>query len=531
MFWSPHLNFNPLRKRSPQRSSALMATLMIMLGLSALIGLTSEQAVRFLESQRTSSLHTSMNQFEETLLQALQSSFYEEYRRIAAETTRSKIISPSDLDTIVSQAYQRLGIVGNSGTSLTIPHSSGNEIKTKIECTFPAGFTSLDTQAKTPYEAIQGTYSWLDGIAAVQKSIQVEIQLEGKNSFSQGTYQITRRYQLKLLEIPAENISLSSLGNVTLPSLNIQTTSGYFGGNIQGGTGIEFQDRLISGDRRGSHVKGPHHSDETSEGWSSKGYSEIVSTNSVRNLNEQRSPGLGTAIKSSYFFREGLVASGTLTPAEQAQMKSFQPYYQVPPSQRIYGIHQPSAVDASSAFTFYSGSGDEVNTTSLPLWCTIQLETNTVPKVQFLVDLSNVPPDINNEIRVFVGSRLNSLTGSFQQAEVLILPWENIPADRKITVISSNPIVITGNFNQGANPVSAHFFAQQVFYGLNSASQLDFQGSYANYQQNSPGSSIDFRSRDGATASTRNIQLQSASSPTLHASHHYYYLVLKSKIP
>lgn len=529
MFYSLRINFNS-GSALKNRGTALLATLMVMLGLAALIGFTSEQSLRFMESQRTNILQTSMTQVEESLLQAIQSSYYEEYRRVSASNT-SKIIQTSELNSIVEQAYAKLGVSGSARTPITLPQSSGSEVIAEIELNFPTGMTSMDTQAKTPYLPIQGSYSWLDGISAVQKSIQVTLQLEGKNSFSGRTHQIQKRYQIQILEIPIENLSLSSLGNVNLPNLNIQASSGYFGGNVQGGTGVQFQERLVSGDRSGSAVQSPSTSRETPSGWTEKGYSEIVSTNTVRNLDLQRSPGLGTTIKSSYFFREGLASSSGFSSEEQSQLKNFQPYYQTPSSQRIYGTHDPDVSDSALAFTSSAGAGDEQNSSTLPVWCQINLQTNTIRKVQFLVDLSTITPDANQEVRLFVGSRKNSLTGTFDDAEVVILPWATIPSDRKITVISPNPIIISGDFNQGSTPASTHFFSNRVYYGETSAGELHFEGSYANYQQKATGASIDFRSRDGAAASTRNMQFNTTSSPTLHTSHAFYTLVLKSKMP
>ncbi len=518
-------------KITSKKASALMATLMIMMGLAALISFSSEQSVRFLESQRTSSLDTHITQFEETLLQSLQTAYYEQYHQIAINVTGSKIMTNVELDTIIQIAYSRLGVTGNAGTPVTIPTSSGSEITTTIQCNFPSSAVNIDTQSSNPYSAIQGTYTWLDGIFAVQKSIEITLTLQGKNSFSGKIRSTTHRYLLNLLEIPVENISMSSMGNVTLPNAAINAGSGYFAGSIQGGNGVSFQNRLISGNRTGSAVTTPESSQNRPEGWTEKGYSEIVSTNTLRDLTSQRSPALGTSLKTSYFFREGLAAQSGLSSTEQSQLKSFQPYYKTPTGQRIYGIHNPSASDDATALTLLPGSGDEQNASTLPPWTTVHLETNGTHKVQLLVDLSQITPDSNNEINVFVGTRNNSTTGPFTQAEVIILPWDNIPSDRKISVTSPNSILITGNFNQGTSPASVHFFGNKIYYGSTTSTQVKFEGTYSNYQQSSGSSSINFQASDGSIPIAANIIMTPNGSGIIHSNHHYYYLVTKSKIP
>ena len=508
-----------------------MATLMVMLGLSALIGFSSEQALRFLESQRAGSLDTTFVQLEETVLQLMQTAYYEEYRSTASDSSGSKIITSAELDAMIHEAFARLGVSGSSGTTVTIPHSSGNSIELSLQANFPPSITQIDTQASTPYGPIQGTYSWLDGISAIQKSIDITISLSGKNSFSGKIRSSIHTYRLQLLEIPVENISLSALGNLTLPNRAIQAGNGYFAGSIQAGNGVQFQNRLISGDRSNSAATGPTEPEGNKEGWSERGYTEIVTTNTVRNLTTQRAPALGTALKTSYYFREGLASQSGFSTAEKSQLKAFQPYYQVPTAQRLYGVHNPTASEDSLALTLIAGSGEEQNRETIPSWATVRLVTNSTPKVQLVVDLSLVPPDSNQEVNLFIGSRNNSITGPFTQAEVVLLPWENIPSDRKITVISPNSIVITGNFNQGSSPASVHFFANRVYYGSGANSQVQFEGTYSNYQQNEIGSTLNFQASDGSIPTSSSIQMNSSGNTTIHRHHHFYYLVLKSKIP
>jgi hypothetical protein len=519
-----------LPKTISKSGSALMATIMVMMGLAALISFTSEQAIHFLETQRTGAIETHLQQVEESLLQSLQVSYYEHYHQTKSDSSGIKTITNAELDLIVQSAYSRIGVAGISGATVSIPHSSGSIVESLIQCSFPNSVTEIDTQSTTPYEPIQGTYSWLDGIFAVQKSIQVTLTLTGKNAFSGKTRSLSHQYQVRLLEIPVENLSISSMGNVTLTNIPITAGSGYIAGSIQGGSGVRFQNRLISGNRSESSVTTPEAEGIRHEGWSDRGYSEIVSTNTVRDLTQQRTPALGTSLKTSYFFREGLASNAGFSAAERSQLRSNQPYYKVPVTQRIYGTHHPLAADESSAFTSNPGSGDEQNTVSLPSWSTLHLETNGTPKVQFMVDLSQIPPDSNNEIHVFVGSRNQSPSGSFTQAEVIILPWENIPPDLKISLISPNPIVITGNFNQGASPGSVHFFGNRVYYGSSASSQINFEGTYSTYQQSNAGGTINFQSSDGSIPSIKNIIMNQNGTGIIHSNHHYYYLVIKSGV-
>ena len=514
-----------------KKSSALMATLMVMLGLAALIGFSAEQSLRFLENQRAGTIDTSMIQFEDTFVQSIQASYYEIYRSTASNPSGTKILTKTELDAIVQEGYSRLGIAGISGSPVTIPHSSGSTMEVNAQILFPNSLTQIDTQSSAPYAPIQGTYSWLDGISAVQKSVDLTLSLSSKNPFSGKIRQISHSYRLNLLEIPVENLSLSSMGNITLPNTPIQAGSGYFSGSVRGGNGVQFQNRLISGNRSESSVSAPPSEENPSSEWSERGYSEIVTTNTVRNLNNQRTPALGTSLKTSYFFREGLASQGGLSSSESSQLKTFQPYYQTPITQRIYGVHNPSAADESTAFTITAGTGEEQNSDLLPTWATIHLQTNSPTKVQFLIDLSQITPDANQEVSVFIGSRNNSNTGPFTQAEVVILPWENIPSDRKITVISPNAIVVTGSFNQGSTPASVHFFANRVYYGSTPSSLVNFEGTYSNYQQNQAGATLNFQASDGSTPNSSVITMNQNLNTAIHRHHHYYYLVIKSKLP
>jgi hypothetical protein len=559
-----------------KKGFSLLAVLVPLLVLTTLIGVMSTDMIGFMKSSQVSSSSGTMDQARDSILWALRASYYQEVMRVRSNTNPAdRVLNNSNLDKIVADALITLGQAAGAAnnTQFSYTNIASGTVRGTINLDLPEDIDTTKTKALT---IVTDTNTWLDGTQASLHFLKCRITLSGSTNNGFALPPVTTYHHLVFAQIPASQLAISALGNLSLDDSSIKNSVGvdasvYVGNSLTGGGDLDMgsssSQKIAAGNLTSSTIQ-KNGSNINSGGNSRFNYEfEKVGADQksyASNLDKQRDLGLSTPIKPEFMFREGLaddlmdstVFPTSMTPSEKTNLQQMliahQPYYQVPITARYYGNYNTAGSTPAAQYSLVASSSpiDPIHgrATSLPSFIEIEKRSDK-DYIQANVFVDEIPLTLGTgDLYLFIGAKDQFKTATdpdaFDKFKIILKrrndtvydSYVEKPGLRRITIVSPNDVVMGGNirFRDSNSPnavATATVYAREVFFGTSQLNKVDYSGSVAQLNTATSSKSLGFKSVDNYAATSTNIAFKKSTgvSENKGADLYYYQVLMKNK--
>ncbi len=545
-------------RRVSRRANILLLAAVMMTMLTVMFVVLTSAFSRIIKAGQTKLANQQVAHAEQRLQQALRLTFYNKFWDMRLNQPAGTVMTENDVNDLIAQIAPILGQRSGSvqaGAPFDMQMANGKVSVTITPNGNPNVMPKAPPGGGLPMQAISGTGTWLDGAMARVHELPIQIDLTAASGLGSSTeIQTTIRPRILFCEIPQSSLALVSEGDLTggIAGTTVAGASRIKGniantGNIAA-TGAVVYNQASSGNftqratsqehaRSVSSVEAANFRYQTEI--EEYGAGEGGRSGALRSTGVQRVVDPVSLLPTDVLFREGL--SQTVPLSKQAAYQA-QPYYQVPVTYRVFGMHNPnnSSTPGVTPNIFTPRppaewpAGDGGNLTNHTQWAPWikNIATITIKGLKrtvFQVDLAPlIAASPNLPLRVFIGAYLDPALGGgpadFSRCYVMLqpLPKLQVGAARpsSVTIITPNVLVFEGEFNNDPTdptyvPVPTSLIASSVRFSFTAPSVVTLDGTVRG--KNDLSNVMSVKSADNSQTAGGTVRLKATTTPAAAA--------------